>query len=46
MLLKHFQELFEPTVQCLEEIVEPTSRQLWNRETISDVSSHLRALNL
>ena len=39
-----FLELFEPTVQCLEEIVEPTSRQLWNRKTISDASSHLRAL--
>ena len=36
-----FSELFESTVQCLEEIVEPSSRQSWNR---ADASSHLRAL--
>ena len=39
-----FSELFESTIQCLEEIVEPSSRQLWNRETVADASSHLRAL--
>ena len=37
-------ELFESTVQCLEEIVEPSSRQSWNMETVADASSHLRAL--
>ena len=36
-----FSELFESIVQCLEEIVEPSSRQSWNR---ADASSHLRAL--
>lgn len=39
-----FSELFESTVQCLEEIVEPSSRQSWNTETVADASSHLRVL--
>ena len=31
-------------MHCLEEIVDPTAENAWNRETVSDARSHLRAL--
>jgi len=39
-----FVELYESTVHCLEEIVDPTVENAWNKETVSDARSHLRAL--
>ena len=39
-----FSELFESTVQCLKDNVDPSSRQSWNRETVADASSHLRRI--
>ena len=38
-----FMELYESTVCCLEEIVDRTAENAWNRENVSDARSHLRA---